>query len=170
MTISYSCIQGLQPGGVYDDFQNTHNIGAHPLFVDADGPDGVVGTADDDLRLIPGSPCIDAGSNGLLPPDVADLNTNGDTGEPNPFDLDGAPRIAWCYVDMGAYEYQGPFGDFFEDCTVDLDDYALFEVCLRFSGPDEEPPFEECLNVFDFDQDTDVDLNDYAAFQLAFTG
>jgi hypothetical protein len=53
---------------------------------------------------------------------------------------------------------------------VDLDDYALFEVCLRFSGPAEEPPFEECLDVFDFDRDTDVDLADFAGFQQAFTG
>jgi hypothetical protein len=162
ISITYSDVQGGWPG--------QGNVDGDPLFLDADGPDGVAGTEDDKLRLMPGSPCIDAGSSGLVPPDVLDLNTNGDTGEPNPFDGDGVPRIAWCQVDMGAYEYQGPFGDFYKDCDVDLEDYELFEVCLSFSGPAEGPPFEECLNVFDFDQDTDVDLSNYAVFQLAFTG
>jgi len=40
------------------------NIDADPLFVDADGPDDIVGTEDDDVRLLVGSPCIDAGQPG----------------------------------------------------------------------------------------------------------
>ena len=36
------------------------NINADPLFVDDDGADNITGTLDDDLRLLPGSPCIDA--------------------------------------------------------------------------------------------------------------
>ena len=56
------------------------NISDDPLCVDADGADDVAGTEDDDLRLLPGSPCIDAGSNGAVPVDVLT-------------DLDGLPRF-----------------------------------------------------------------------------
>jgi len=41
----------------------TGNINADPLFVDPLGMDGIAGTVDDDLRLKPGSPCINAGDN-----------------------------------------------------------------------------------------------------------
>jgi len=41
-------------------------IDADPLFADPDGADDVIGTLDDDFRLKPFSPCIDAGLNGAL--------------------------------------------------------------------------------------------------------
>jgi hypothetical protein len=69
----------------------TGNLGDDPFFVDAHGPDGVIGTDDDDLRLLPGSPCVDAGDNSAIPPSVV-------------MDLDGSPRIANGTVDMGVYE------------------------------------------------------------------
>lgn len=106
--INYTCIEGL-PGQV----QGAGNIDEDPLFADPDN---------DDFRLQPGSPCIDAGHNWavaapnyLAPraPDPALLS------EP---DLDGNPRFAdgagvtdpGCgtpvIVDMGTYEHQGsPF-------------------------------------------------------------
>ncbi|UCE61741.1 MAG: right-handed parallel beta-helix repeat-containing protein, partial [Phycisphaerales bacterium] len=40
-----------------------HNINEDPLFVDLEGPDGMPGTLDDDLRLLATSRCIDAGNN-----------------------------------------------------------------------------------------------------------
>lgn len=61
-------------------------------------------------------------------------------------------------------------GDFDEDKDTDLDDYAILECCLRFSGPGIAPIFEACLAVFDFDTDGDVDLRDTAVFQAEFTG
>ena len=70
------------------------NIVADPLFVDADGPDNLGGTADDDLRLDFGSPAIDAGTNAGCP--AADLD-----GLSRPGDGNG-DTIAVC--DMGAYE------------------------------------------------------------------
>lgn len=56
--ITYSLVQHLDrmstgPG----------NINLDPRLVDADGPDNLFGTLDDDLRLAPGSPGIDAGDN-----------------------------------------------------------------------------------------------------------
>jgi parallel beta-helix repeat protein len=70
-----------------------YNMDADPFFVDADGPDDIVGTEDDNLRLSPDSPCIDAGDNDAVPADVTT-------------DLDGNPRIVNDVVDMGAYEYE----------------------------------------------------------------
>ena len=113
---------------------------ADPLFLDPDPEPywpGLPGP-EPDLRLAPGSPCIDAGSTAALPPDTLDLNGNGDTTEPVPHDLDGAPRIAGdpcgsgdaAPVDRGAYEFQDvtpsyPIGDFDTDCFVDIDDFLL---------------------------------------------
>jgi len=66
------------------------NIDVDPLFIDADGLDDIAGTEDDNLRLLPWSPCIDVGDNSVVEPDSTDL--------------DGNPRIINGIVDMGAYE------------------------------------------------------------------
>jgi hypothetical protein len=79
----------------YSDVRNgwlgIGNIDADPLFVDADGLDDIPGTGDDDLHLLPGSPCINAGDNSAITQSVTT-------------DLDGNPRIINRTVDMGAYE------------------------------------------------------------------
>lgn len=113
--VNYSCIQGgwTGAGGI-------GNISADPLFVDANGPDGMAGTLDDNLRLSPGSPCIDAGDNSAVSADTFDFDNDGNTTEPIPFDLDvrwrfrddpltsdtgaGNPPV----VDIGAFEFQPP--------------------------------------------------------------
>jgi hypothetical protein len=79
---TFNCIQGGWSG--------TGNIDVDPMFADADGPDNIFGTEDDDLRLEESSPCVNTGTN--YSPHL------------QPFDLDGNPRIAECRVDMGAYE------------------------------------------------------------------
>ena len=113
-----------------------------PLFVRAPS-DGGDGWADDyrthefdessnndygDLRLLPGSPAIDAGDNALLPPDTLDLDADGDTAEPIPFDLAGNSRMNGASVDIGAYEYYTPSGisgDLNNDYTVNSADLDI---------------------------------------------
>jgi hypothetical protein len=82
-TITFSDVKG--------GFYGRGNINADPFFVDADGADNIFGTEDDNLRLLPGSPCTDRGDNSAVPPSVTE-------------DLDGNPRIMDGTVDMGAYE------------------------------------------------------------------
>jgi hypothetical protein len=143
--VQYSCIEGGSPG------TGPGNVSDNPRFVTppSPGPDGIWGTADDvlgDLRVLPGSPCIDAGDNDALPIAV-------------PLDLAGAPRrhddpsipdrgagdSSGGAIDIGAYEFQGV------SCSADFDgdgssgtdaDIDAFFACLAgnccptCAGPD----------------------------------
>ncbi|MHC5061765.1 MAG: right-handed parallel beta-helix repeat-containing protein, partial [Planctomycetota bacterium] len=103
INVAYCDVQGGQ-AGIYGDIGGntinwgSGNIDTDPLFVDADGPDGIVGTEDDNLRLSANSPCIDTGDSTAVTVE---------------HDLDGQPRImdgddnSEAAVDMGAYEYYG---------------------------------------------------------------
>ena len=109
-TISFSNIQGRWPG--------EGNIDADPLFIDSNGADNVLGTEDDDLRLITGSPCIDAGDNSAVPPLV-------DT------DIKGNRRIINDVVDMGAYESPLPVISLStNELVVPEGDTATFTISL----------------------------------------
>lgn len=98
VTVASSDIRGGWPG--------VGNLNTDPLFADAEGPDGRAGTGDEDLRLRPGSPCIDTGSNDALPQDIADLDEDRDALEILPLDLADSDRVAGDAVDLGAYEAQ----------------------------------------------------------------
>jgi hypothetical protein len=80
--------------------------------VEPDDPNAV--WVDGDYRLLAGSPCVDAGDNNSLPADIYDLDGDGNTTEPIPFDLDANSRIldgnndGYALVDMGAYEAEAP--------------------------------------------------------------
>ncbi|MHC4929721.1 MAG: right-handed parallel beta-helix repeat-containing protein [Planctomycetota bacterium] len=103
---SYTTDPTVEFCNVQGGYAGDGNIDLDPLFADADGADDIIGTADDDLRLTAGSPCIDAGSNDLIGRDWADLDGDGVTGDETvPYDLDGNPRIENDIVDMGAYEF-----------------------------------------------------------------
>ncbi len=122
--VTYSAVEGGFPG--------TGNTAAAPNFVDAGAGD---------LRLTPGSPCIDTGDNGAVPADLTDVDGDADTLEPVPLDLDGNPRFVddpaaldagagECpVVDMGAYEFQQglttccPFDCGDGDGTVGIQDF-----------------------------------------------
>ncbi len=128
-TFRYNDIKGGATGiGVATDCilnWGMGNIDVDPLFVDAEGLDNVVGTEDDDLRLLPRSPCINAGDNSAVPPSVI-------------ADIDGNPRIVSGVVDMGAYEFQGCatcLGDLTDDgwlCPIDLS--ALISKLIPYSS------------------------------------
>ncbi len=97
-TISYCDVQGgvalVAVGAGSAIVWSAGNVEADPQFVDPDGPDDDPSTFDDnDYRLGATSPCIDAGDDTQVPPDAMDLNGNGNTTEPWPFDLDGGARF-----------------------------------------------------------------------------
>lgn len=167
LDIRYSCVQGWTGllGGI-------GNHGDDPLFVDADGEDDIPGTLDDDLRLSPGSPCIDVGSNWLVLPDYADLDGDGDADEPTPLDLDGEDRFVddpdtpdggggvIAIVDMGAYEFGDAgrgycVGDLTGDGERDFDDLAV--LIGHYGITEGAQPCEG-----DIDNDGDIDLADLA--------
>ena len=137
-TVRYSDVQGGWPG--------KGNIDADPLLVNAAGGD---------LHLSPGSPCIDAADSTAVPSDTTDLDDDGDTDEPIPFDLDGNPRFVndldtqdtgvsegGCpVVDMGTYEHQEGTE---ECCPADLSGDGVVEafdlgILLGGWGPCPEP-------------------------------
>ncbi|MCK4872286.1 MAG: right-handed parallel beta-helix repeat-containing protein [Phycisphaerales bacterium] len=154
--LSYCDVQGGWAG--------VGNIDADPLFADPDGPDDDPDTwQDNDYRLGPGSPCIDAADNAAVPADTFDVDDDGDETEPLPFDLDGNARFvddpgtadtgngAAPIVDMGAYEFQGA-----SPCAGDLDgdgdtDQADLGILLGSYGLDDGG---------DLDGDGDTDQND----------
>ena len=141
ITINYSDVQDSWGG------PGANNINIDPLFADPNGPDDIDGNEDDDLRLLPGSPCIDAGDNNEVPIDlITDLDNRlrfvddlltADTGN-------GGPPT----VDMGAYEFA---------CTGNLDDIS------DVTWPDFALLAEEwlctsdCTADIDGDGDTDFD-------------
>jgi len=168
--VTSSCIQDADPndsdipfGGVAN-----HNIDDNPRFMrdPSPGADGVWGTADDDygdLRLQHTSPCIDSADNASLPADTTDLDGDGNTTEPIPYDLDGHPRIvdgdcnSTSVVDMGAYEFSYIYlGDFAGGCNVDFADLeVLAEQWLQPPGTPSadiapQPNGDGIVNFLDF--------------------
>ena len=132
VTVNHSDVQGGELDVYIQNALSTtlawdevNNIDVDPLFVDADGADNVVGTEDDNLRLLTGSPCIDAGDNLAVPIGIDD-------------DLNGFSRFIddLCtvetgngpvpIVDMGAYEFFR--SDIDSDGSVNLGDFSQFAL------------------------------------------
>src|SRR5579872_1183174 len=119
------------PGVSYSDVQDllnatpdgNGNFAADPLFVNA--PTG-------NLRLLPGSPCVNAGTNAAVstPPFPTD-------GVGNPLDLDDNPRINLGSVDMGAYEWVAPPTANPQSVSVTADSPA--PITLSGSDPNSPP-------------------------------
>lgn len=119
LTVRSCILWGSGRAGESNQYQNTHPSGPDirycviqswsgelkdpsivqmdPLLVNPAGPDGTLGTSDDDLQLSPTSPCIDVGD-----PEVPGSG----------LDLGNKPRLQHCRIDMGAYE-----SDALRDCN-----------------------------------------------------
>lgn len=92
-TVANSLVQGF-PNTLPDA---NGNFAANPLFVNA---------ANGDLRLLPASPAINAGSLAALPLDTQDLDSDGNKTELLPYDLNGNARVVQGIPDLGAFEDQ----------------------------------------------------------------
>lgn len=117
-TITYSIVRDGWPG--------VGNLDVDPML--------------DEMRPLPGSPCVDAGNNTAVPADVFDVDEDDDVAERVPLDADGSPRFVddACVVDtgvadpplypdvvdMGAFEFRR--GDIDGDGEIDLSDVAVF--------------------------------------------
>jgi hypothetical protein len=107
--VNYCCVQGWT-----GSLGGTGNVGADPCFVELGYWDVNGVWIEGDYSLRPNSPCIDAGDNDSVPEDTTDLDGDGNTTEPIPWDLAGNRRIVdgnndgRAVVDMGAYEYFVP--------------------------------------------------------------
>lgn len=127
-SLTYCDIQGGWAGA--------GNIDADPLFVDADGPDNDLGTADDNLRISAGSPCIDAGNSYAVPAGIIT-------------DLDGFSRfvddpatpdtgVGAPVVDMGGNEIQSGVAPLVVSCDLagfPRDQSAWGQtVCIKGTG------------------------------------
>ncbi|MHC4867641.1 MAG: right-handed parallel beta-helix repeat-containing protein, partial [Planctomycetota bacterium] len=110
--VNNSCVEGGWTGS------GGNNITDDPKFVaaaDPNGPDDIFGTPDDGLAIdCDTSPCIDKGDDTALPPDVDDLDEDGNFSENIPFDIVENKRETGSgadpQVDMGAYEAMQPEG------------------------------------------------------------
>jgi hypothetical protein len=146
-----------------------------------------------DYRVAAGSPCVDAGDNAAVPGDVTDLDGDGNTTEPQPFDLAGLWRFidgpgivdtgagTAPIVDMGAYENIPAIApDFDEDGDVDADDLQSFEACATGPAVSYDPqalptgctlaPDGDGFIAADFDTDGDVDHSDFGLLQRCLSG
>jgi len=133
------------------------NLALPPHFTESPnpGPDGMWdGVNDDlgDLRLQPGSPCINAGDPDFVP-------------QPGETDLDGHARVLCGRVDMGAYEFG--IGDVDCNHTVDLMDLAAWEQCMTDPLQSTIANRQSAIQceALDFDSDSDIDLSDFASLQ-----
>lgn len=147
--VDYCCMQAWT-----GSLQGIGNISVPPTFVDADGPDNVFGTDDDDLHLRPFSPCVNGGDPAeVIPPDDNDM--------------DGQGRVMGCRIDIGADEFpagQPGSGDMNADGVVNGADLQ------RFTGALVGPAIAADLCVADLNADLVVDQLDEAIFLSAASG
>ncbi|MEZ6317739.1 MAG: right-handed parallel beta-helix repeat-containing protein [Phycisphaerales bacterium] len=150
--------------GGWDNFVSAPSTSdADPAFEDLDGPDNTLGTDDDNARLTPGSPAIDAG-HGLFPSGSYTLDIHAqprfldDTGTPDTGVSSGPDPI----VDIGAAEFQGTtpsacLADLDNNAVLNLDDISAF--ANAFIGGD---------LLADLDDNAVLNLDDIATFASAF--
>ncbi len=153
VTVAHSIVVG--------GYSGTNNSSADPMFADPLGPDGVLGTDDDDFTLMPGSPAIDAGDN-TARPTGADTDLAGNprlSDDPDTADTGVGPAPI---VDLGALEVQGPAAVCFADCdangSLNIDDIDCF--IAAFLGGD--------LAGADCDANGTLNIDDIDCFVASF--
>ncbi|MBU0639764.1 MAG: right-handed parallel beta-helix repeat-containing protein [Planctomycetes bacterium] len=154
---SYSCIEGGWSG--------TANIADDPLLTDPDGADDTPGTTDDDIHLLPGSPCAGGGFT--------------QTCQPGDLDYDGEPRVMDGRIEMGADEISGTagflYGDLNCDCIANGFDIDHFIQALDdwagYLADHDGDPYSPCdLWYADVNADGAVNGFDIDAFVLLLGG
>ena len=152
------------------------NTGTAPGLLWITGTDGLLGTADDDPRVAPGSVCIDAGINTLWPADAADLDLDGDTLEITPLDALGAARALDddsvpdtgvpgaglpAIADIGCAEaLPGCVGDLNGDLWVNAADFTVMAANFGLAGAQ---PWQGDIN-----RDTLVNAADFTILAAQF--
>ncbi|MCA9284545.1 MAG: hypothetical protein KDA22_04995, partial [Phycisphaerales bacterium] len=133
---SDSCIAGWLPvlGG-------TNVIADDPRLADPLGPDGLAGTDDDDLSLLPDSPCINRAASALAPPR-------------SELDLAGNLRRQACRVDMGALESPYPSME-----LVDCNGNGAADECEVFDGTAPDCNGNGIPDACDIANGTETDCN-----------
>jgi len=157
-TVSYSCIQPMQPG--------PGNIDVNPLFdINKYPSSGGDGWGDDpnttyvdegandyygDLHIHAGSPCIDAADNTAVPSDTMDLDGDEDTSEPVSLDLTGVNRFidepnkfdsgkgTPPIIDMGAYE-SSPSIFLVNSYSTEVPEGGMVDYSIALSNDPGEP-------------------------------
>ncbi len=148
------------------------NISADPLFIrnPHPGPDNTWGTPDDDygdLRLQPGSPCIDAADSTAFSSDITeDLAGNPRfTDDPNTPDTGVSdPTNQRPVADMGAYEYQPSSTPPTLICDVDNDGTVAIHDLLAYLNL-----WFHATPAADLNTDGAVDVFDLLTFLDCFT-
>ena len=130
---SFSCTMPLPDGD--------GNTDADPLFVD---------DANSNFHLQLGSPCINAGTNGLAP---------------MPFDLDDHPRIIGGTVDMGAYEWPGGLWCSF----IAAPTLAALGTPVVFSAMVVGTNTEDLFCRWDFENDNIIDIQGFNSNNPSWT-
>lgn len=164
-------------GGTFVLLQNSlaqgGNFSVHPLWIDANGADGLYGNNDDNYRLNITSPAIDRGDNNLLPLDLSDIDNDGVTFEFMPIDLAGNNRRrdinsvpdtgngTGPLTDLGAYEAVPPPcpGDFNGDGVRNTADLTILLAQFGNVGPG---------NSADLNDDNAVNTQDLTLFLAVF--
>ncbi len=114
VTIINNLFSDSMPGPDYSGsgpstiFSNVSGSPAAMGLADADGADNIPGTMDDDLRLLPASPAIDAGDSGSLDGELFDYDAY-DRLYDDPATPDTGNGV-FTYLDIGAHEFQGAAG------------------------------------------------------------
>ncbi len=166
-----SATTSVRYSDVSGGFAGTGNFNANPLFVDANGSDNILGTADDDVSLAAGSPCLDRAENVQLPLDVyTDFG-----GSARFFDDPGAANLGVvdgrAPADVGADERSPTFvaGDMNCDGFVTVGDIGGFVLALT-NPAGYAAQYPSCnIDLADVNNDGFVTVGDIGSFVALLT-